>query len=206
VSDVQEHLLVVSTIAGGRQVGQDDHLLLFSIRAAVQRHVRVQKPREQREHGGRVGGAFGQRGQQTGVEHVLVVELFVHVHHGRHAGVRVLHLDHHGHATRRPLGPGQRDRAENDVGRELVVVQNRAAAVDRAERHVFGARPECPVGHGPREHDRAQVIHAGLTHRVVVVAAAMIPRRHRGNRRNKRILRVWCIEYKSPPCRVPMCR
>jgi len=195
VSDVQEHLLVVRTITGGCQVGQDDHLLLLTIRAAVQRHVRVQEPREQRKHGSWVGGARGQHGQQTGIEHVLVVELFMHVHHGRHVGVRVLHLDHHGHAARRPLGPGQRDRAENDIGRELVVGQNCATAVDRAERHVFGAGPECPVGRGPREHDRAQVIHAGLTHRVVVlVAVAMIPYRGRIKRRNKRSLRVWCIE------------
>jgi len=82
VFDVQKHPLVGRAITGGRKAGQDDHLLLSSVRAAVRRRVRVQEPREQRERGGRVGGVRGQLGQQAGVEHRFVVELLVHVHHG----------------------------------------------------------------------------------------------------------------------------
>jgi len=162
VFGVQEHPFVGRAITAGRHAGQDDDLMLSVGCAAVRGRVRVQEPREQRKRGGRVGGGRGEHGQQAGVEHVLVVELFVHVHHGRHAGVRVLELDHDGHAAiRRPLGSGQRDRAENNVGHELVAGRRRAVPVVRAERRVNGARPERALGRGPREHDRVQVIRAG---------------------------------------------
>lgn len=165
VFGVQEHPFVGRAITVLRHAGQDDHLMMSVGRAAVRGRVRVQEPREQRERGGRVGGGRGERGQQTGVEHVLVVELFVHVHHGRHAGVRVLELDHDGHAA--PLRSGQRDRAENDVGHELVAGRRRAVRVVRAERRVNGARPERALGRGPRERDRVQVIRPGRPRGVV---------------------------------------
>lgn len=163
VFGVQEQAAVGHAVTFGREVGNDDHL--FATAGAVRRGVRVDEPREQRVRGRRVAGPPGQFGQQPGVEHVLVVELLVHVHHGRQHRVGVLELDHDATAV---LGRGraassQPHRAEHDLGRELIR-GGRTARVVRAERLVLDVRPERPFGSGPGEHHVLQVrqtVHRG---------------------------------------------
>lgn len=160
VFGVQEQPAVGHAVPVGREVGDDDHLFATgTVARAVRRGVRVDEPREQRVRGGRVAGPPGQFGQQPRVEHVLVVELLVHVHHGRQRRVGVLELDDHAAAAAAAVGgaaSSQRHRAEHDLRRELIGRRGRTAAV-RAERHVLDVRSERPIGRGPREHRVLQV-------------------------------------------------